>query len=206
MAHGLRIKIAERKAFRNRFLCEFGSRTAVNTTGSQVERERAATQPPGSSPRWPNASSPRIGVAASFAARLPQIRQRSQAGTRTDASAPRTTGQKRDRLSIRADRCLQVSRNPFRVSYSSTTAQGPTQYPNLPLPIILSATVHNPQANPARSAFGRPLLESKIALCCTIPPVQPNPLYRRVRLSPRGCRLGQKMTGAAIQDRWPRER
>jgi hypothetical protein len=185
---------------------KFGSRTAVNMTGSQIERERAANQPPGSSPCWPNASSPSFGVAAPYAARLPQVRQRSLAGTRTDASAPRTTGQKHDRVSIRPGRCLKVFRNPLRVSYSSTTAQGPTRYPNLPLPIILSATVlTHRQILPGLPLGGR-CWSNEIALCRTIPPVQPNPLYRRVRLSPRGCRLGQKMTGAAIQDRWPRER
>jgi hypothetical protein len=178
----------------------------VNTTGSQFEKERAANQPPGSSPRWPNASSPSIGVAASFAARLPQIRQRSLAGTRTDASAPRTTGQKHDRVSIRVGRCLKVFRNSARGFVLQHDRSRVNAVPNLPLPIILSATVlTHRQILPGLPLGGR-CWSNKIALCCTIPPVQPNPLYRRVRLSPRGCRLGQKMTGAAIQDRWPRER
>lgn len=135
MASRLPFKQSERKAFRKRFLCEFGSRTAVNTTGSQLEKERAANQPPGSSPRWPNASSPSFGVAASFAARLPQIRQRSLAGTRTDASAPRTTGQKHDRVSIRPGRCLQVSRNSARGFVLQHDRSRVNAVPNLPLPI-----------------------------------------------------------------------
>lgn len=171
---------------------------------SQFDADRAGSQAHGPAPSWPSANSRDMRVAALLPARLHQDRQRSSADVRTDASAPRMAGLK-NRQDVRQDRCLKVSRNPHVVSYSGKAVQGSTLYPTLPMPIILSATVHTHRHN----LPGLPLdgcrrsfeVSSRLHPALTIPPVQPNPLYRRVRLSPRGRRLGQKMTGAAIQDR-----
>ena len=168
---------------------------------SQFEAERAGYPASGPAPRWPSANSRFTRVAPLLPSRLQHYRQRPTADVRTDASAPRMTGLK-DRQDVRLGRCLKVSRNPQKVFNSGKAVQGSTRYPILPMPIILSATVHTHRHNlPGLPLDGRRRSCSRLHPALTIPPVQPNPLYCRVRLSPRGRRLGQKMTGAAIQDR-----
>lgn len=107
----------------------------------------------GSAPRWPNASSPVAGVAVRSAARLHQHRPRLDAGLRTDASAPRTSGPQ-GRVDSRAGRCLSVLRGAPRIWKSGKAAQGPTQYPDPPMPIILSATVRNHRTIPPGLPLG----------------------------------------------------
>ena len=152
---------------------------------SQFEADRAESPASGPAPRWPIANTRSQRVANLSPARLLHYRQRSNADVRTDASAPRMTGLK-DRQDVRQDRCLKVS-------YSGKAVQGSTLYPTLPMPIILSATVHTHRHNlPGLPLDGCSRSISRLHPALTIPPVQPNPLYHRARLSPRGCRLGQK--------------
>ena len=166
---------------------------------SQFEKRSAGNPANGTTPRWPTASSPRIGVTVQPAVRLLRYRQ-WPTGFRTDASAPPMPG-RTGRQKIRMGHCLDF----LCASVSGQAAQGSTQHPTLPMPIILSATVNtHRQCLPGLPLGGRRsfrILQSSLRSAPAIPPIQPHTLYHGVQPSPRGRRLGQKTTGAAIQDR-----
>jgi len=177
----------------------------VTRTNSQFDPGRAASEWSGSMPRWPIASIPHRGMAAGSAVRLRRDRQRLHADVRTDASAPRWTGLK-GRHDIRR-RCLNIAPKAEEALYSGQVAQGSTKYPNQPMPIILSATVHNHRHACQICLWAAAAGEtSSLHPAIAKPPVQPNPLYPQGATVSPGSPAWTKMTGAAIQDRRPRER